>query len=55
MPCRYKDFKRYYAVSVTDGAFGVMYYLLGKNIQISRILIGIVVVSILGAYLNILG
>lgn len=37
------------------GAFGVMYYLLGKNIQISRILIGIVVVSILGAYLNILG
>ncbi|KLV73664.1 PTS system mannose/fructose/sorbose family transporter subunit IID [Citrobacter portucalensis] len=37
------------------GAFGVMYYLLGKNIQISRILIGIIVVSILGAYLNILG
>lgn len=37
------------------GAFAVMYYLLGKNIRISRILIGIVAVSIIGAYLNILG
>ncbi|ECD0914519.1 PTS system mannose/fructose/sorbose family transporter subunit IID [Salmonella enterica] len=36
-------------------AFAVMYYLLGKNIRISRILIGIVVISIASAYLNILG
>lgn len=36
------------------GAFGIMYYLLGKNIKITNILVGIVVVSILGSYFNIL-
>ncbi|MEG0959436.1 MAG: PTS system mannose/fructose/sorbose family transporter subunit IID [Erysipelotrichaceae bacterium] len=36
-------------------AFGGMYYLLGKNIKATRILIGIMVLSCLGVYLGWLG
>lgn len=55
-----------YAVQVQDilnqimpgllplGAFGIMYYLVGRNIKISKKLVGIVAVSILGAYFKIL-